>query len=53
MGAPQILVIVLLSIGLYRSASQHGQPDTPINFWATLIGAAIMGSLLYWGGFFG
>lgn len=51
MGAPQIIYIVLLSMGLMLSLIKHGEEHT-INFWTTLISTGIIVTLLITGGFF-
>lgn len=52
-GAPQIIWIVLLALGLGISIQQHGQPKTGHhNFGVSLLGAALSAGILYWGGFF-
>lgn len=50
MRAPQIIVIVLFALSLGASMASHGKPSRE-NFVNSLIGALIMMSLLYWGGF--
>ena len=53
MGVPQIIVIVLYSIGLLSSARMHGQAaEGKYNFWIRLLKVAIMDALLIWGRFF-
>ena len=53
MGVPQIIMIVLLSIGLLLSAKDHGRPRTGSNsFWSNLISVGVAMGLLLWGGFF-
>jgi hypothetical protein len=53
MNAPQIIVIVMFTISLTASAFLHDEYKTgKHNFFVDLIGAAIMLSLLFWGGFF-
>lgn len=52
MGAPQIIMIVLISVGVSRSMIKHGEPDGTVSFPATAIGPAITVWLLIWGGFF-
>lgn len=57
MGWPQIVVIVLVSVGLLEAARDHGKPKEGVwakdNFWLSLLSAAILVSLLYFGGFWG
>ena len=53
MGVPQIIIIVLYAITLLLSANNHGKSyKYNQNFWASLIGVAIVFGLLIWGGFF-
>ena len=52
MKAPQIIVIVLMSISLLTTAHDHGKPRKDNNFWTTLLSTAITFGLLVWGGFF-
>lgn len=49
---PQMLLIVLLTLGLGVSLAKHGEPRDPHSFWTTLISSAILAGLLHWGGFF-
>jgi len=51
MGAPQIIYIVLLALGVGIAWNNHGKATTT-NFWATLVSTAITVGLLIWGGFF-
>lgn len=54
MGAPQIVMIVIISIGLGNSLCNHGNvKEEKYNFWTTLVAIAIEVALLKWGGFFG
>ncbi|MCT8281776.1 hypothetical protein [Xanthomonas translucens] len=54
MNAPQIIWIVLTTVGLTFSLIKDGRPETgKHNFIAHLIATAIMAALLWWGGFFG
>lgn len=53
MHTPQIIYLVIMAIGLLGSAHEHGKPRTgKHNFWSSLIGIALVLSLLVWGGFF-
>jgi hypothetical protein len=52
MGTPQIIILVLFSLGLLASAHLHGKERTPHNFWVVLISIFIEVSILIWGGFF-
>jgi len=51
-GAPQIIWIVLTAMGLGISIVKHGEPRSPHNMWASIIGTPLAAALLYWGGFF-
>lgn len=52
MGAPQIIVIILLAIGSFSSLSNNGKAKGHYSFNDWLISPAIWVGLLYWGGFF-
>jgi len=53
MGTPQILIIVLYSIGLLLVANNHGKEKTgKYSIWSRLTSTAITFALLIWGGFF-
>lgn len=53
MNAPQIIVIVLLSLDLLGTAYLHGKPkNDKHNIFGTLIGTGLTVLLLAWGGFF-
>lgn len=52
MGTPQIIILVLFSLGLLASAHLHGKERTPHNFWASFFAVIIEVSILIWGGFF-
>lgn len=53
MGAPQIITIVLLTMGLTIELCHHGQRRSgKHNFWYGLIGCVIASVILWWGGFF-
>lgn len=53
MGAPEIIYLVLIAIGLLQAAHMHGKPkEENWNFWLTLFSSAIVLGLLLWGGFF-
>ena len=52
MGAPQIIAIVLMAIGLVLELILHGETTTrKHNFIVDLIGKMVWVALLYWGGF--
>jgi len=54
MGAPQIIYLTLVGVGLLLSAYLHGKPKRGTeNVFVTLVGQAMMVALLWWGGFFG
>jgi hypothetical protein len=52
MGWPQIAVVILLTAGATIGVVKHGEPDTPHDGWASVIGVGIFVGLLYAGGFF-
>ncbi len=53
MTAPQITIIVLLSINLLLCSYLHGKPRKDnYNFWHSFLNAIILISILYWGNFF-
>jgi len=56
MGIPQIIVIILISLGLVSTLFLHGR-EKPIehqyyNFYYTLLNDVMTICLLIWGGFF-
>ena len=51
MNAPQIIMIVLLTISVFTGLMKHGESKGNYNFWSSLIGAAIEAAILKWGGF--
>ena len=54
MGAPQIILLVLLSIKLLANAYMHGNPQNGNhNIFASLVDAGILIWILIAGGFFG
>lgn len=55
MKAPQIIMIVLWSIGLFDDLMHHGEYTEPRkrNFFASLLAVGILVGILVWGGFFG
>jgi hypothetical protein len=54
MGAPQIILIVLLGIGLLINAYMHGKPRTgKFNIFYALVNTSITLWILIAGGFFG
>lgn len=52
MGIPQILYIVIITMGLGIALAKHGEPQGDYNFFNSLFGAAIQVGLLILGGFF-
>jgi hypothetical protein len=54
MNAPQIIVIVLLSLGVGISIARNGEDhEQPISFGWTLLRSVILAAILWWGGFWG
>ncbi len=53
MGWPQGIYLVILFLGVCQHASKNGQPRTgSYDLGTALISAALILSLLWWGGFF-
>lgn len=53
MGWPQIVYVGLIGLNLGIAGALHGKPRTgKHSFWVSLVGAAIIASILYYGGFF-
>lgn len=52
MHAPQIIMIVLLSLAVFRGILRYGEDVGNVNAWASLIGVLLNVGLLVWGGFF-
>jgi len=52
MGAPQIIMIVLIAIEISVASLLHGQSKGQYNFGATFVAQLILVALLIWGGFF-
>jgi hypothetical protein len=52
MGAPQIILIFLMCFEFAMSVVKAGEPRDNYDPVKALIGGAIMGGLLWWGGFF-
>lgn len=53
MKAPQVVIIVLLSLSVAVDLLKHGEPKTgKYSFGTGLLAAAIWVAVLYWGGFF-
>lgn len=53
MSAPQIVMIILMTMSLTNSMVKHGESNGKYNFWASLIGTTIEVLILKWGGFWG
>lgn len=52
MGAPQIILIVLLALGVFVSLQDDGQHER-VSFLGTSVCTIILVALLWWGGFWG
>jgi hypothetical protein len=53
MGAPQIIYLVLMALGLLGAAYRAGKsPDGATDFFNAVVGQIITVGLLTWGGFF-
>ena len=51
--APQIVYMVLASLGIVLAVERHGTPKTgKNNAWSDLLSAAILAAVLLCGGFF-
>jgi hypothetical protein len=50
---PQIVMIVVYTLGVAVSLQNHGKPRDPYNMWYTIIGTAIGVFILWAGGFWG
>ncbi|GAG30184.1 unnamed protein product [marine sediment metagenome] len=50
--APQIMIIILMTLGLGLHLTEHGKPRSNYNFWHGLITTGIWVAILHWGGFF-
>ncbi len=51
MGAPQIIMIILLSWTFAVAALRHGEPQGDYNVGYRLLDVMLTAGLLYWGGF--
>jgi len=52
LGTPQIIYLIILTLGLGIQIANHGKPRSNENAVAGLISSIIVLGLLYWGGFF-
>jgi len=52
MNAPQIIMIILLTLNTALHLDQHGQPRGNYHFGMKLLTVAITVLILIWGGFF-
>lgn len=52
MGIPQIIYIVLTAMNLGMALAKHGKPRENWNVFVNSASAAIVYTLLIWGGFF-
>jgi hypothetical protein len=53
MGAPQIIMIVLITLNVANAVFNHGKTREHNGLSTLLIDMPITVGLLYWGGFFG
>jgi hypothetical protein len=51
MGLPQIIMIVLLTMGTTIHIVKHGEPRGDYNMWIGMVALVIEIVLLWWGGF--
>lgn len=52
MHAPQIILIVLMSLSLWRGIDRHGTTTAEQNnAWINLVSVALLVAVLWWGGF--
>lgn len=51
MNAPQVVMIVLISLSMFASLLLHGK-ETKVNFFVSLLSNSLVIGLLIWGGFF-
>jgi hypothetical protein len=52
LGAPQIIMLVILALGGGIALALHGKPRDDHNFFLWFISFLITMGLLWWGGFF-
>lgn len=51
MGAPQIIMIVLIAFSVSRGILKHGESDGTVSAPTNIVAAIISVTLLWWGGF--
>lgn len=51
LGWPQLILLALLAMEVGISLGKHGEPRPNHNAWIAILGAAIVVSILAWGGF--
>ncbi len=52
--APKVILLVLWGIELGLGIANHGKPKAgKHSVWESVVGLAIVASLLWWGGFWG
>jgi LPXTG-motif cell wall-anchored protein len=50
---PQYVYLALAFLALGLNLAKHGEPKTgTVNFWVSLVGLALVATLLWFGGFF-
>lgn len=49
---PQLLAIILMTLGLGMNIAAHKKERTPTNAWTSFVAVIIWATILYWGGFF-
>ena len=54
MGAPQVIVVCLFTMGFTLNAIKHGQSRARDKYsvWAYMLRIVVWAGLLWWGGFF-
>ncbi len=53
LGAPQLIIICIYSMGIGMHLVKNGEPkEGNYSFFANLIATAISAGILWWGGFF-
>lgn len=54
MNLPQLILIVLQSLGLGIGMTKHGKDSVgKENFWVTLASVSLLHVILWWGGWYG